>query len=289
MASLDVWNEKELEEDVSYLSEMLTSKASVFGGLGALAAGAVLSIPLGLGIGAVPLLAYAAAEGIAALFVPSSPVFQEFINRKKRRERREASRAHLIGEIERRVGGQGGHWNTYARMHEHLASLKKVAENRTSALTDRDVEKLDDATVAYLGMWLARLVIRERWDSIDGHSLRKKLKWMVKELENVTDPLEKKRLEKATADMQRVINSRDKLRSRELSVEAAMVSMADTFEEVYQRVMTDPTAVDVSTQLKDAVARMHFEEELDLAVEGELNHLEMARRQVAAKQGAGQS
>ena len=50
-----------------------------------------------------------------------------------------------------------------------------------------------------------------------------------------------------------------------------MLSMTDTLEEVYQRMMTNPNAGDVREELQAAVARMQVEEELDLAVDSELN------------------
>ena len=61
-----------------------------------------------------------------------------------------------------------------------------------------------------------------------------------------------------------------------------MLSMVDTFEELYQRVVTNPTSGDVSVQLNDAVERMKVEEQLDLAVEAELADLFAPGRKAAA-------
>ena len=57
-----------------------------------------------------------------------------------------------------------------------------------------------------------------------------------------------------------------------------MLSMADTFEEVYQRVVANPASADVTEALDDAVERMRVEEALDFAVDTELEDLFKKRR-----------
>ncbi len=288
--SSPIWQGAEPPEEISYLKEMVTHQASVGGALAALSAAALLSIPLGLGIGALPLLGFAAAEAIAALFVPSSPVFQESVNRRKRLARREKARQHLIDEIQRRLGDSaGGHWPAYNRMRQHLASLRQIAENRKTSLSQRDVERLDDATVDFLGLWLARLVMQDRQQSLDRGRVERQLRDIQSQLPNVAEPADRARLEKAAGDLERILLRRESLWSRATSVEAAMLSMVDTFEELYQRVVTNPTSGDVSVQLNDAVERMKVEEQLDLAVEAELADLFAPQRKAAAarRQAAG--
>ena len=55
----------------SYVREVLTSQTNLYAGLGSLALGVVLSIPFGFGIGALPLIAFAAGDILAALHIPS--------------------------------------------------------------------------------------------------------------------------------------------------------------------------------------------------------------------------
>ena len=278
-----LWERKQEEEAISYFKEMLSHKASVYGLLGALATGAVLSIPLGLGVGVIPLLMFAASESIAALFVPNSPVFREMIDRKKRMESRERFRAHLREKIEAKVGSDHPHWSVYNRMRERLDSLLEIARNRETSLTAYDVERLDDATVDYLSLWLARLVMAERRGTLDDRGIKGRIESIERQMDKTGAPLEKKRLAKAMQDLKRVLRRRESLAARETAVEAAMLAMSDTFEEVYQRVMTDPTSTDIIDELQGAVERLGIEEELDFAVEEELGDLVRSRQRQAAK------
>ncbi len=77
----------------SYLREMLASQGNVYALLVSLAAGALLSIPFGFGVGAIPLIAFAAGETIAAMYGPASITFRERVDRRYRDAARQASRA----------------------------------------------------------------------------------------------------------------------------------------------------------------------------------------------------
>ena len=262
------------EEDVNYLREMVLSSESGYGLLAAITAGALLSIPLGLGVGALPLLGYAAAESIAALFVPTSPVFREYILRKKRRERREASEAHLVEELQQRTEPAAAQWSTWQRMKDRLRSLDQLAQSRDTGLSARDVERLEEATVDYLGLWLAWLVMAERYRNTDPAKVERKVREITKELErDQVGAVERRRLEKAREDLSGVLDRHKSLWARAMALEAAMLSMADTFEEVYQRVVAHPMSSEVSRELDEAVERMKVEEALDLAVDAELDVL----------------
>ena len=273
------------DADANYLKEMVTSQASVLGLVGALGLGAVLSIPLGIGVGAIPIIAALAVEGIAALFVPSSPVFREFVNRRKRAERRDAVRAHLVEELERRARPDSKRWRTYNKMLDRLDSLRQIASSRSTQLSDRNVEDLDDATVDYLGLWMAWLAMRERWDDVDDKGINRRLGEIRAQLAEATDAVDRKHLQKAESDLSRILERRKSLWGRAAAVEAAMLSMADTFEEVYQRVVANPGSSEVTEALDEAVERMRVEEALDFAVDTELEDL-FKKRKAKQKQKA---
>jgi len=282
-----IWERNEGGEEINYLKEMVTSQTSVYGGLSALAVGAILSIPLGLGFAAIPVLGYTAVQAIAALFIPSSPVFRQKVELRKRRERRGQAREHLSFEINSRVGADARNWKTYERMRARLDSLTELVKHRDSALSQNDVERLEDATVDYLGLWLARIVMAERRNTVDVRGIQKKVAQIVRQIERTGSALEVRKLEKAKVDLERILERQEALWTRETTVEANMLSMTDTFEEVYQRLMTNPTSVDVAAQLNEAVDRMKVEEELDFAVDNELNELLTRRKRAAARARSG--
>ena len=114
------------DEKPSYVRELLSSQGNLNAGLGALAVAAVLSIPFGFGIGAIPLLAFAAGEIIAALYVPSSIKFRDDVDRKWRSRERVAARQRLLAEIDARARRTSVYlqtMNAYARMASRVASL----------------------------------------------------------------------------------------------------------------------------------------------------------------------
>lgn len=274
--------EKEAGE-ISYLKEMVTSSTSIYGLLGTLTVAALLSIPLGVGIAAIPVLFFAAVQAIAALFIPSSPAFQASVQKRKRSERREISRAHLVEEIERRDTGEGQfHWRAYHRMRERVESLNQIAGNRQTAMSERDVERLDDATVDYLGLWLAWLVMAERWQNVDEDGITKRVEAIDRQIDKLDDSVERRRLEKAKTDLERILARRKTLWGRATEVEAKMLAMTDTLEEVYQRVITNPNSDDATQQLQDALERMKVEEKIDMAVDAELDTLLSKGRKAAA-------
>lgn len=277
-----IWDED--GENISYLKEMLTHPTSVTGLLGTLSLAALLSIPFGMGLAVLPVLLFVAAESIAALFIPSSPVFQEKINRQRREARREKMREHLVDEIQRRESDGQFHWKAYHRMLERISSLQEFTDAGKASLSPQDVERLNDATVDYLSLWLGWLVMAERWQSTDEEGLTKRIETIERQLDKVSG-VEEKRLLKAKEDLERVLHRRKALWGRSTEIEAKMLAMSDTLEEVYQRVMLNPHAGDATAQLQEAVERMRVEEEIDYAVDAELDELLHRKR---AKQASTQ-
>ena len=136
------------DEKPSYVRELLASQGNLNAGLGALAVAAILSIPFGFGIGAIPLLAFAAGEIIAALYVPSSIKFRDDVDRKWRARERAATRQRLLAEIDARARPTSFHqqtMNAYARMASRVASLYNRADgkNYSGTLTVKDKNALD--------------------------------------------------------------------------------------------------------------------------------------------------
>ncbi len=269
------WRQK---KQVNYLKEMLLHRYCVNAGLGSMAAALALSIPFG-GLGFLPLIGYTAGVAIAALFVPGSQRFRQTVDRQKLLEEREEARAHLLEEIERRVGTDHPYWQVYRRMLERRDSLRKVAEQSETAVTQQDVDALDDATVDYLGLWLARIAIHERAQSIDERSLARRVEELDAQTETVNSAADRRRLLKAKKELEKLLRRREEMRTRDASMEATMLSMADAFDEVFQRVMANPTSrEEVAAELKVAVERMNAEEELEYLLEDEIEGL-MAPRE----------
>jgi hypothetical protein len=284
LATEPSWTRDVPPEETSYLKEMLTHQWSLYGALSSLAAGAVLAIPFGFGLGAVPVLAFAAAEAVAALFVPDSARFRHRVDERKRAQRRDRVLAHLKQEIHGRVELDHPNWDAWRRMGDRLASLREIARQRRMPLEARDLERLEDARADYMGLWLAHLVIDERERSVDDRELRARVRELDARLAEDPPAAERRQLEKARQDFERILERHQQMRSREAAVDAAMLNIADTFEEVYQGVITNPTSSDATRRLQEAVDRLKIEEELEQAFHREIGEvIESPRRPAPAR------
>ncbi len=262
------WQSK---EKTNYLKEFFLHKWSINAGLGSVAAGVFLSIPFGA-VAFLPVVGYAAGMGIATLFVPGSSRFRDKIDRQKAAEQREGARQHLMDEISKRVGYDHQYWQVYNRLCERRDSLRKLAQERETSISMEDVDALDDLTIDYLGRWLARIAIHERSQLVDERGLANRVRDIDKQLENVGSEADERRLLKAKHELKALLKRRQEMMTREASLEASMLSMADTFDEVFQRVMSNPTGTD-RNEVRVAVERMNAEEELDFVLEEEVEGL----------------
>ncbi len=259
-----IWQRDRETEPRSYLKEVVTHQWSLYGLLGALALGTLLAFPYGFKLAALPLLGFAAVEAIAALFLPSSAWFRHWVDAKNRRERREQARAHLLNEIRLRVA-EDPLWALYDSLCERLISLHQMVYR--NSLGEGDLERLEDATVDFLGLWLGRLTMLERLETMDEADLKRRLKALSAQLEVQESETNRKHLRQAKADLDRILTRRQRLVARQAAADAAMLALADTFDEIYQAVMTNPTSGELAGQLQEAVERLHIEEDLDLGLE----------------------
>jgi hypothetical protein len=274
-----IWERDQGAEPVSYLKEMVTHQYSLYGLLGSLALGTLLAFPYGFGAAVIPLLCFVAGEAIAALFVPNSSLFRDRVDRKKRQERREQARAHLIAEIRRRVQDDPS-WDLYYGMCERLASLRAMVRSRPkSSVSSSDIERLEDATVDFLGLWLGRLTMHERLEALDEGALEVRLKAVSAQLAEA-QAHNRPPLMRAKTDLERILMRRERLMARQTAVEAAMLALADTFNEIYQGVMTRLDSGDIAQQLQEAVERLHIEEDLDLGLDQDLEAEGLRREEI---------
>jgi len=261
------------DEKPSYLQEMLTSQGNVHAGLGSLAVATVLSIPFGFGIGAIPLVAFAASEIIAALYVPSSIKFRDAVDRKWRSRERVATRQRLVAEIEaraRRTSVFQQTMNAYSRMSSRVASLYSRAEDSQTRLSPRDVERLEDATIEYLYMWLASLVMDERGDSIKPREIEDRMAFLDREIASPEPGADLRQLQKARAEYVVILERHNRMISRKRALDAAMLSMPDQLEEIYQTIMTTPLTEDVGSQLEESIAKLRLQEDIEAELAGDM-------------------
>src|SRR5688572_17314339 len=247
---------------------MLFSAANLNITVGTLAVGSLLAIPFGLPGLALPLVALAAGESIAALFVPSSPKFRAWVDERHRRGRREAAARQIIEELRRRAGDRHENWKVYYRLLDRAMSLRRTLKTRGSTvISEREAERIEDSAVDYLSLWLAHLGIEARLEALTDADLQSRLQDIDRKLAKDEG---NRSLTKARDDIAELIDRRRRLISRRAAVEAAMISLPDAVEEIAHAALTSTGSNDASRRLMEAVDRLRIEEDLEASVEDEL-------------------
>ncbi len=258
----------------SYVRELLTSQGNLYAGLGTLAAATVLSIPFGFGIGAIPLLVFAAGEIIAGLYVPSSITFRDGVDRKWRSRERAATRARLLAEIDARASRGSTFQQTmsaYSRMADRVASLYSRADDAQSQLSSSDVERLDDATIDYLYRWLAALVMEERGEAIKPREILDRIALLDQEIATPKPGADLRQLQKARTEYLAILERHNRMQSRKRALDAAMLSMPDQLEEIYQTIMTAPLSEDIGSRLDESIAKLRLQEDIEAELAGDVD------------------
>lgn len=237
--------------------------------LGVLGASVLMSLPWGgdgLGLG---LLALAAIQLVGLVFVPGLPPFQAAVDKADRQAGRDARRARLLQEID--AHGGSAHLRSYAQMCERVASLYRTASDRSTTLTEREVEQLDDLTVDYARMCLSDAVMRGSETVEMIHVTIYKLRDVQSRIDaGGFAPDEEQQLRQAAADYEEAIARHTRMAARRSALEASLLSMPVRLEEVYQMVMTSPRAGNLTQMLEESVSKLRLAEEAALDVESML-------------------
>lgn len=260
---------KEAPKPVSYLRAWLTSQANLMTLLGGGLVAAIASIPAG-GAGAVgALVVLGAVQTLLALVIPDLPSFRGKVDRQARRAAIDRRRAQLQREIfdmhdgPERVMGMGM-WRRYEAIVERSVALYRIAGEAQSQLSYDDAERVDKASVDFLALWLAQATIKERIRSGEEATLDRRLRDAEHSLAQVTEDDPRYRLLKMARDDYLASKLRhDKLLARRMSIDAALVSLPDQVEEVYQLVVASPYSSSLGSKLGESLSRLELEEEIE--------------------------
>jgi hypothetical protein len=237
--------------------------------LGMVAASLGLSLPWGgdgLGLG---LIALAAIQMIGVATVPGLPAFQAYVNKRNRNVERAERRHSLMQEIQSHGGSP--HLRSYEQMCLRVASLYRSAADSSTALTEREVEQIDDLTIDYLRMCLSDSVLRSSAKTELKPAVAYKLRDVQSRLEagglSRDDELQ---LRQAEAEYEEAIARQTRMAARRSALDASLISMPVRLEEVYQMVMTQPRAGNLSQMLEESVSKLRLAEEAAQDIEQSL-------------------
>ena len=234
--------------------------------LGLLTTAVLLSLPWGGDGFGVGMLALAAIQMVGLATVPGLPTFQARVDAQDRQRARQSRRDALLLEV--KAQGGSAHLRGYEQMCARVASLYRTAGNASTALSTREVERLDDLTVDYLRMCVSDAVAR-------GSDKAELTAGVERKLRDVKSRLaagglgrdDEQQLLRAQADYEEALVRHNRMASRRSALEASLVSMPVRMEEVHQMVMTSPQAGNLSQLLEESVAKLRLAEEAALDVE----------------------
>jgi hypothetical protein len=114
----------------------------------------------------------------------------------------------------------------------------------------------------------AELSMRERQRSVDERDLTRRIESLDQRLKAGAD--DDRSLRKAKSDLEELLLRHRRLASRKAAVEAAILSLPDAVEEIYQAVITQSAAGGGGPKLNEALERLRLEEELEQSYGQEL-------------------
>jgi hypothetical protein len=238
--------------------------------LGASALSVLASFPYGWDAMALMLLGLAAVEIVGLAIIPALPNFRASVDKAAAKAAREARRARLLQEIEAHSGSN--YMGDYEQMCERVESLYRTASDRSTTLSERDVDQLDTLTVDYLGMCLSDAIHRGQDGAMANALVTKKLKAVEQRLsQSGLSSEEEIQLRRAKAEYDELLVRQARMQSRRSALEASLVSMPVRMEELYQMVMTAPSSGNLSALLEESVSKLRIAEEVAIDVDEALN------------------
>lgn len=255
-----------MKPEVSYWKAFLTHPYNQVVVWAAAAAGVLASFPYGWDALALSLLALAAVEVVGLAVVPGLPPFVASVDQKARREARKVRRERLLGEI--KIHGGSNHLRAWEQMSQRVESLYRMAADTSTSLSEREVEQLDDLTVNYLAMCLSDAAIRAKDGGESGGAAERKLRAVTQRLaQGDLAQDERQQLLRAKLEYEEAMARQQRMEIRRTALEASLVSMPVRMEEVYQMVMTAPSAGQLSALLEESMAKLRTAEEVNFDVE----------------------
>lgn len=282
----------------NYLWEMLASEPSKIASMVWVLLAFAATFFLGLWAIPIFLVLYLGVLGVASMFVPDNLMFRSWVDKIKRSAQRANVRERLLNMISSspntirglgntNITSQTGEWvrnpirqqydehvSDYRRMMGRLESLKDLANDPRNPIGAQDIERLEDATIDFLRLFHTQLALLSRVENVDSEDrVRHQLSAIDQQLRDDTiGASERKRMEKSRNELQKLHDQRKRLPGQLAAAEIQLTAMAETFEEIYHRITTNPQAA-ASAYLEEASSRLAIEEEITSSVEEEMGNL----------------
>ncbi|MES2356475.1 MAG: hypothetical protein V4568_19150 [Pseudomonadota bacterium] len=241
------------------------------------------SIPYGwTGIGVVTVTTLG-LEILASLIVPDLPAFRSSVNDEHNSQVRAERQSRLLRELEQR--GDKKALGIYEQMRARVGALYETAGRVDTDLSLHDVDKLADLTVDYLNLCVVNLSLKERKDQVSEEDIREQISALQAQLSGSTlAPDEERQVQSILAEYVEASNRSRRLAIRRNALEAALISMPDKIEEVYQLVMASPFSSEMGNKVEESLARLRIAEEVAAEFnESEFSNIDQSTASISAR------
>lgn len=153
--------------------------------------------------------------------------------------------------------------DAYNAMLDRIQALRKAVDNGHSRLSGHDVERIEEALVDYLSLWVSRLSISNHRLSTRSGDIEDSIKDIEKRIKSARSQLEHEQLVRAVNDHNETLARRDNMRARDAAIEAVMRSLPDKVEEIHQLAMLSRSPSSFDNRLEDCLSRLHIAERVD--------------------------
>jgi hypothetical protein len=273
------------EQQTSYVGAMLKSQGNLYAGLGSCVLAAIAAIPLGMAGAVVTLVMFAAGEAVASLFVPAMPTFRAKVDQDIRQEARSKVRGHLLAEIGRLIplytNGEypltvrrdarlsvedRTRMSNYNSIIDRIQSISNISDDKRTAVGPREVEKLHEAALDFLSLWLVRLIMDKREEAVDIDDVVSHVREIDKQLAGANASLARQ-LNAARKQYSDLLARHSNMAGKSTAIDASLMGIPDKIEDIYQMILSSKFSSTIGAQLDDSLSRL----QLDEALEQELN------------------
>lgn len=267
----------------SYFGEVALSGVSAVACIASVLVSIFALLSWGAPVGFAPFALYASVLLTAGLGLSRTRFWRQQIDEAFRREQRDHYRVHILREIMLRVPVEMDGYRIkgknfsglrdadqrrlegYNNMVERIRSLSSVVMNGSTHVGKSEIERLHAASLDYLSLWLSKLVLDTRNIGADTQGLRQEIKKIEERLRSALPGVETRHLIQAKNDYMDMISRRESVPARGFAIDAALLSMPDKVEEIYQIVLGSSLSqsLDVGNKIEDCLARLRIEEALE--------------------------
>jgi hypothetical protein len=110
----------------------------------------------------------------------------------------------------------------------------------------------------------------ERGDAIKPREILDRIAQLDQDIATPKPGADLRQLQKARTEYLAILERHNRMLSRKRALDAAMLSMPDQLEEIYQTIMTAPLSEDIGSRLEESIAKLRLQEDIEAELAGDM-------------------